>query len=157
MAAPAAAGVTTDLFAVAQRFIGVKETGGATSTPLVLAMLRLDASWVQDDQTPWCSSFLNFVCFLLGAPRSRSLAARSWLLVGTSIPLTDATVGNDVVILTRGPGKQPGPEVVAAPGHVGLYAGHDATHVSILAGNQGDAVSIARFPKSRILGIRRIA
>lgn len=148
--------MTTDLFTVAQRFLGIKETAGATSTPLVLAMLRLDASWVQDDQTAWCSAFVNFVCFILGMPRSRSLAARSWLLVGTSIPLTDAKVGNDVVILTRGTGKQPGPDVLAAPGHVGLYAGQDAANVLLLAGNQGDAVTIAPFPKSRILGIRRL-
>lgn len=146
----------TDLFTVAQRFMGIKETAGATSTPLVLAMLRLDASWVQDDQTPWCSAFVNFVCFILGMPRSRSLAARSWLLVGTSIPLTDAKVGNDVVILTRGTGKQPGPDVIAAPGHIGFYAGQDAANVLLLAGNQGDAVTIASFPKSRILGIRRL-
>lgn len=149
--------MTTDLFTVAQRFIGIKETAGATSTPLVLAMLRLDNGWVEDDQTAWCSAFVNFICFLLGAPRSRSLAARSWLLVGASIPLSDAKVGSDVVVLTRGTGKQPGADVIAAPGHVGFYAGQDATSVFLLAGNQGDAVSIAPFPKSRILSIRRLA
>lgn len=138
------------------RFVGIHETAGATSTPLVLAMLRLDTSWVEDDQTAWCSAFVNFVCFLLGAPRSRSLAARSWLLVGTSIPLTDARVGSDVVVLTRG-NKPPGADVIAAPGHVGFYAGQDAANVFLLAGNQGDAVNIAPFPKSRILGIRRLA
>jgi uncharacterized protein (TIGR02594 family) len=149
--------VTTDLFTIAQRFVGIKETAGLTSTPLVLAMLRLDASWVTDDVTSWCSAFPNFICWLCGAPRSRSLAARSWLLVGTSIPLTDARVGNDVVVLSRGAGKQPGPDVIAAPGHVGFYAGQDATQVFLLGGNQGDAVSIAKFPKTRILGIRRLA
>lgn len=148
--------MTTDLFSVAQRFLGIKETAGASSSPLVLAMLRLDSTWVEDDVTPWCSAFVNFVCFVLGAPRSRSLAARSWLLVGTSIPLTDARPGSDVVILTRGAGKQPGADVIAAPGHVGFYAGQDAANVYVLAGNQGDAVSVAPFPKSRILGIRRI-
>lgn len=149
--------MTTTPFAVAQRFVGLKETGGATSTPLVLAMLRLDAGWVEDDQTPWCSAFVNFICFVLGVTRSRSLAARSWLIVGTSIPLTDAQVGHDIVVLTRGPGEQPPASVIAAPGHVGFYAGQDATNVYLLAGNQGDSVSIAAFPKSRILGIRRIA
>jgi uncharacterized protein (TIGR02594 family) len=144
-------------FTVAQRFIGIRETAGATSTPLVLAMLKLDAGWVEDDATAWCSAFLNFCCFVLGLPRSKSLAARSWLLVGRSIPLTDARVGFDVVVLSRGAGRQPGPEVIAAPGHVGFYAGQDATTVLLLAGNQGDAVSLARFPKSRILGIRRLA
>jgi uncharacterized protein (TIGR02594 family) len=148
--------MTTTPFAVAQRFIGVTEGPGAVNEPLVLAMLKLDAKWVQDDQTAWCSAFLNFVCFVLGMPRSRSLAARSWLLVGTSIPLTDAQVGSDVVVLTRGGGKQPGADVIRAAGHVGFYAGQDATTVQILGGNQADSVSIASFPKARILGIRRL-
>lgn len=143
-------------FAVAMRFLGVKETAGVSSTPLVLAMLKLDSSWVENDATAWCSAFANFCCFVLGLPRSRSLAARSWLLVGRSIPLSDAQVGYDVVILSRGTGKQPGPIVIAAPGHVGFYAGQDAKSVQLLAGNQGDAVSIASFPKARILGIRRL-
>jgi uncharacterized protein (TIGR02594 family) len=146
----------TTPFAVAQRFIGLKEVAGPMSNALVLGMLQLDSSWVQNDQTAWCSAFTNFVCFVLGLPRSRSLAARSWLLVGASIPLTDARPGYDVVVLSRGTGKQPGPEVIAAPGHVGFYAGSDAANVQLLAGNQGDAVSVASFPKSRILGIRRI-
>jgi uncharacterized protein (TIGR02594 family) len=149
--------MTVTPFAVAQRFLGIRETAGATSTPLVLAMLKLDAAWVEDDQTAWCSAFVNFCCFVLGLPRSKSLAARSWLLVGTSIPLTDARVGCDVVVLARGTGTQPGPEVITASGHVGFYAGQDATTVQLLAGNQGDAVSIASFPKTRILGIRRLA
>lgn len=143
-------------FAVAQRFLGVKETAGATSTPIVLAMLQLDQSWAEDDAIAWCSAFVNFCCFVLGLRRSKSLAARSWLLVGRSIPLTDAQVGYDVVILARGDGAQPGAETIAAPGHVGFYAGQDATHVLLLGGNQGDAVSLAPFPKSRILGIRRM-
>jgi uncharacterized protein (TIGR02594 family) len=149
--------MTVTPFTVAQRFLRIKEIAGATSTPLVLAMLQLDAGWVQDDQTSWCSAFVNFCCFVLGLPRSKSLAARSWLLVGQSIPLTDARVGFDVVVLSRGTGKQPGADTITAPGHVGFYAGQDATSVQLLAGNQGDAVSIASFPKARILGVRRVA
>lgn len=144
-------------FRIAQRFMGIREGAGALNEPIVLAMLKLDAKWVEDDQTAWCSAFVNFVCFLLEVPRSRSLAARSWLMVGTSIALTDARPGYDVVVLKRGTGAQPGPEVVAAPGHVGFYAGQDAANVLLLAGNQGDSVSIAAFPKARILGIRRLA
>ena len=147
----------TTPFKIAQRFLGITEGAGAMHNPLVLAMLKLDARWVEDDETPWCSAFLNFVCFVIEVQRSRSLAARSWLLVGASIPLTDAQVGWDVVVLTRGGGKQPGPSVLSAPGHVGLYAGQDATHVLVLGGNQGNAVSLARFPKSRILSVRRLA
>lgn len=140
---------------VAHRFIGLKETAGSVSNALVLGMLRLDASWVQDDQTAWCSAFVNFICFVLGLPRSRSLAARSWMLVGKSIALTDALPGYDVVVLKRGK-NAPGADVLAAPGHVGFYVGQDAGNVQLLGGNQGDAVSIASFPKTSILKVVRI-
>jgi uncharacterized protein (TIGR02594 family) len=145
------------VFQAAHRYVGVREAGGVSSNLMVLAMLRLDAGWVEDDQTPWCSAFVNFVCWTIGAPRSRSLAARSWLLVGQDIPLTAARAENDVVVLTRGKLPQPPATVLQAAGHVGVYAGQDAKNVLILGGNQGDSVSIASYPKTRILGIRRLA
>ena len=142
---------------IAQRFVGVKEVAGPMSNPLVLAMLQLDTSWVQNDETSWCSGFPNFVAWLLpGVPRSRSLAARSWLLVGRSVPLVEAVPGWDVVVLSRGKLPQPPATVLNAPGHVGFYVGQDATTVQLLGGNQGNAVNVASFPKSRILSIRRL-
>jgi hypothetical protein len=92
----------------------------------------------------------------LGLDRSRSAAARSWLDVGDPVILASAQPGSDVVILSRGAGKQPGPEVVNAPGHVGFYAGRDGDNVLLLGGNQGNQVSIASFPASRVLGVRRL-
>lgn len=151
--------MTVTPFAIAQRFVGVRETAGTASNPLVLAMLRLDQAWPTDDAVPWCAAFLNFVCWLLRAPRSKSLAARSWLTVGQSIALADAVPGFDVVVLQRGSGKQPGPDVIQAPGHVGFFAGlsEDGKSVLLLGGNQGDAVSVAQFPIARVLGVRRLA
>lgn len=143
-------------YRIAHKFLGMTEVPGATSNPQILAMLRLDTSWVQDDQTPWCSAFLNYCCWLADMPRSRSLAARSWLTVGTSIPLSDALIG-DVVVLSRGKPPQPDASVIAAPGHVGFFFGLEGTDkVVLLGGNQGDKVSGASFPKSRILGVRRL-
>lgn len=144
-------------FELAQRFIGTKETPGVASTPIVLAMLKLDSSWVAGDDVAWCSAFCNFVAWLLRLPRSKSLSARSWLQVGQAIALADAQPGFDVVILKRGLGAQPGPEVIQAPGHVGWFAGREGDDVLILGGNQSDAVTVARFTSSRILGIRRLA
>jgi len=71
--------------------------------------------------------------------------------------LTPAFDGFDVVILKRGEGAQPGPEVVNAPGHVGLFAGREGDSILLLAGNQSDAINVQRFPASEILGIRRLA
>ncbi len=145
------------LYDIAQRFIGQKEVPGKASNPLILAMLTLFAKWPTSDAVPWCSAFLTFCAWLLDLPHSTSLRARSWLLIGKSIELEDAAPGFDVVILQRGSGSQPGPEVIKAPGHVGLFAGLEAKHVLLLGGNQSDTVSIARYPRSRVLGVRRLA
>lgn len=145
-------------FEVAQRFVGVKETAGATSTPAVLAMLRLDDASVPNDATPWCSAFINWIAWILRLPRSKSLAARSWLQVGRPIDLHDARAAFDVVIFSRGSGPQPGPNVIAAPGHVAFYAGmQDDRTVLVLGGNQGDAVSVAGFPVTSVIGVRRLS
>ncbi len=133
---------------LARRFVGLKEIPGHASNPLVLAMLKLDTSWIEDDETPWCSAFVNAIAWLLDLPRSRSLAARSWLAIGTPIRLEDARKGFDVVVLSRGANP--------AAGHVGFYVSHSPSTVSLLTGNQGDSVSVATFDRARIVGVRRL-
>lgn len=143
-------------FDIAQVFTGEKEMAGGLDNPLILAMLKTDNNWPQDDEVPWCSAFVNFVCKLLRLPRSKSLRARSWLEIGKGVPLNEAKAGFDVVILSRGKGEQPGPEVIDAPGHVGFYAGQFGDFIEILGGNQSDSVKVSRYPASRLLGVRRL-
>ena len=145
-----------DAFAIGSRFIGLREVPGLASHPDILAMLRLDQSWPEGDHVPWCSAFLNYVAWLAGVPRSRSLLARSWLAVGEPIALEEARSGWDVAVL-RAPGRgQPDATVRDAPGHVGFYSSHAGSRIVLLGGNQSDAVSIAGFPLSRLLGVRRL-
>ncbi len=143
-------------FDIAQVFIGEKEISGGMDNPLVLAMLRTDNKWPENDEVPWCSAFVNFVCKLLRLPRSKDLRARSWLTVGKGIHLDQAEPGFDVVILKRGTGEQPGPDVIDAPGHVGFYAGRFNGFIEVLGGNQSDTVKISRYPSARLLGVRRL-
>jgi uncharacterized protein (TIGR02594 family) len=136
-------------YELAQRFVGeLTELTGNEHHPLIQWFHMLCALGSnQPDETPWCSSFANGVCWLLRLPRSKSAAARSWLNVGLPIDLRAARPGYDVVVLERG----------AAPaGHVGFFAGQDDTHVFVLGGNQGDAVTVAPFPKAKVLGVRRL-
>jgi uncharacterized protein (TIGR02594 family) len=149
-------GLRTTAFRIAQRFVGMKEVNGLTANPMILAMLRLDAKWPEDDEVPWCSAFVNYVAWLLRLPRSKSLRARSWLKVGNAVHLDDARPGFDVVILWRGKEPQPGPQVIDAPGHVGFYAGRTDDEVFLLGGNQGDEVRVSPYSTRRILGIRRL-
>jgi uncharacterized protein (TIGR02594 family) len=109
------------------------------------------------DETPWCSAFVNGIAWELRLPRSKSARARSWLNVGVPVWINEARPGSDVVVLKRGTGIQPGPEVIEAPGHVGFFAGLQDSRVLVLGGNQGNQVTIASFHLDRLLGIRRLA
>jgi uncharacterized protein (TIGR02594 family) len=144
-------------YSLALRFEGLAEIPGVVHNPAVVAMLQLVDHSVHDDETPWCSAFVNWVMWLLDGPRSRSLAARSWLSVGYPIALTEATAGRDVVILKRG-ANAPGPLVLDAPGHVGFFAGlfYAPERVRVLGGNQGDKVCLEEFPIASVLGVRRL-
>jgi uncharacterized protein (TIGR02594 family) len=148
------------LFDLAQRFVGeLQESPAATeANPFIQWGYGLcGLATTADDAVAWCSTWLNSLCWLLRMPRSKSAAARSWLLVGQAIGLEQAVPGSDVVVLMRGTGKQPGPDVIRAAGHVGLFAGLEGAHVLVLGGNQSNGVSVARFPVSRVLGVRRLA
>jgi len=135
------------LYELAQRFVGVKEITGANDNPLIVWMSQLSNPATADDETPWCSAFVNMCAWILRLPRSKSNAARSWLKVGIPIALPDAEVG-DVVILSRGTSP--------TAGHVGFFAAHEGDSVLLLAGNQNNEVNISVFPIGRILGIRRL-
>src|SRR5690606_9505377 len=141
-------------YSLARAYMDISEIKGDKDHPLIVWWLSLcKMGMEQSDETPWCSAFVNGVCWLLrdwGIPRTDSARARSWLKVGKPVTyLKDAEIGWDVVVLKRGSGPQPGPEVIAAPGHVGFFAGFDAQgRVRLLGGNQSNAVNIRSDRKS---------
>lgn len=143
-------------YQLAERFSGIKELAGSVDNPQIMAMLKLDNSWPQNDEVPWCSAFVNYICWLLRLPRSKDLRARSWLQVGAPVSLEIASPGFDIVVMKRGKGEQPGPEVIDAPGHVGFYVGHDDHWVEVLGGNQGNTVKISRYPRGDLLSVRSL-
>lgn len=140
---------------LAQRFAGIEEVGGKVDNPQIMAMLKLDNSWPSNDEVPWCSAFANYIAWLCHMPRSKDLRARSWLEIGVGITLDEAEPG-DIVVITRGQGEQPGPDVIDAPGHVGFYSGRFGEFIEILGGNQSDTVKVSRYPAKRLLGVRRL-
>ena len=142
---------------LAARFIGVKEVPGVGTDPWISAWLELSgAPHPAADETSWCSGFSYFPFWLLGLPAKPGLGARAWLTQGKPVSLAEALRGYDVVVLKRGGGDQPGPEVINASGHVTLFDRLEGETVYGLGGNQSNAVSIAAFPVARMLGIRRL-
>jgi uncharacterized protein (TIGR02594 family) len=134
-------------FDAARKYLGVvKERPGASDHPLIQWWFELSRMGRDvHDEVPWCSAFVNGVAWELGLERSENAAARSWLQVGTNVPIEKAVAG-DVVILTREGG-----------GHVGFYAGHSASTITLLGGNQANTVSLATFDRARLLGVRRLS
>lgn len=133
---------------LAKRFVGIKEVAGQVDNPQILAMLKLDNDWPQNDEVPWCSAFVGYICWLLDLPRSKSLLARSWLDVGIDVPLENALPGFDICIFKRG--NSP------ITGHVGFYIGSNEKHILILGGNQSNQVKISEYSVDQLLGVRRL-
>lgn len=146
------------LYQLAQRFIGeVREVPGAGADPFIVWCHAATTLRATSDEVPWCSSFLNRLAWLLRLPRSKDARARSWLTVGVPMSLGAAQPGgNDVVILKRGEGVQPGPEVIAAPGHVIVFGGLSDNDVLGVSGNMQNGVTVDRFPRVDVLGVRRL-
>lgn len=143
--------MTITPLSIAKNLMGVAEVPGPGSNHLIMWMLNLDNDWPTNDDVPWCSGFVNGVALLCGCPRSRSLAARSWLTVGREITTAELTPGFDLVVLSRG--NNP------TAGHVGFFDGWDdfrPRNVILVGGNQGNKVSRAPFMADRIIGCRRL-
>lgn len=136
------------VYDVAKEYLGLKEYPGAKHNPTIVQFAEtVGHGWVQDDETPWCASFVGACLAQAGLQGTGKLNARSYLGWGEEINIADAEAG-DIVVFWRG-----SPD--SWTGHVGFYAGHGTNTVQVLGGNQGNSVSIADYPTSRLLGVRR--
>jgi uncharacterized protein (TIGR02594 family) len=138
---------------------GVKEVAGAGDNPVITDWARelVDGghapAWLTEvyteDAVPWCGLFIGVCAARADLPvPPELLRARAWAEWARPAP---APVMGDVLVFWRG-----SPD--SASGHVGIYVGEDARAYHVLGGNQGDAVSIVRIDKGRLLpegGIRR--
>jgi uncharacterized protein (TIGR02594 family) len=126
-------------------YIGIKEMPGVENNPTILGFFKsIGQSWVQSDETAWCSAFVNYVCKSEGFEYTGKLNARSWLTVGTHI---DEPARGCIVVLWR-------VDKNGWQGHVGFYVRHDGDYIYILGGNQDNSVSIKAYPKERLLSYR---
>lgn len=123
--------------------LGVHETPGPVSTKKIMdyrieAGIRIAGD---DSDVPWCAIFVNAMLHKAGVKGSGNAAARGFQLWGDR--LAGPALGAITVLSSsRGP----------TSGHVAFYLGETATHLQLLGGNQGDAVSIALFPKAKLVG-----
>ena len=132
----------------AGRYLGAAEWPGAQHNPVIQGMFAaVGHSRSEADETPWCAAFVGAVLAELGLPHTGRLNARSYLDWGVPVGAAEVRAG-DVVILWRG---QP----AGWQGHVGFVVRFEGDRVIVRGGNQGNRVSDAGYPVSRVLGYRR--
>lgn len=129
----------------AGRHLGLEEWPGAASNPAVEVFFARAGHPGLTDDVPWCAAFVGAVLAECGLPTTGSLMARSYARWGRSVGLSEVMPG-DVAVLSRG---QP------PSGHVGFVVRLEGDRVVLRGGNQGNAVSDASYPISRVIGFRR--
>ena len=129
--------------ALARAEVGVREGAGAANDPRVIRYYA-DAGHaeVDHDDVAWCAAFVGAMLHRAGLPHSGSLAARSYLTWGKGI---SKPYPGCIAVFKRGKGWQ---------GHVAFYLSQGSKGITILGGNQGDAVSIMHMSPADLLGYR---
>lgn len=125
--------------------LGLKEITGVRHNRRIVEMIAEVAPWMaktRGDETPWCSAFVNDCMRGSGLEGTGSAAARSWLEWGVEC---EPRVGC-IVVLERPPNPR--------SGHVAFLAHDTGGPLILLGGNQGNAVSVKKYPRSRVLGYR---
>ncbi len=125
-----------------------KAISGSRDNPEVVKYFKEIGYNINDDETPWCSAFLNWCAMKSGYEYTTKLTARSWSKIGNEIEEKDWSVG-DVVVLWRSSPR-------SWKGHVGLYIRHDEKNIYLLGGNQSKKVTISCYKKDRVLNVRRL-
>ena len=119
------------------------------SNPKVVAYFK-DAGHpeVKDDATAWCAAFVGAMLTRSGIRGTSQLNARSYLGWGEPVERKNAQPG-DIVVLSRGKSTW--------QGHVGFFVRDNGSTITILGGNQADAVNrrAYRVDGGQLLGIRR--
>ncbi len=137
------------LIDIASAELGIKEIEGNAHNQRILDYAReAGFDWVNSDETPWCSIFLNWVTQRAGYERSRDARSGSWRTVGESV--TDPQPGDVILFGQKGN--------IDKIYHVGIFTGfsEDGQKVFCLGGNQTNAVSISKMWRSEVAGYRRL-
>ena len=125
---------------------GQKEIVGSNDNPTIVHYAKESGfEWVNDDETPWCSIFVNWVALKSGYERTRKANARSWLKIGEEIETPHV---GDIVVFKRGNSSW--------QGHVALFINLEGNYIRVLGGNQSNQVKISLYKKSDLLGYRRL-
>lgn len=126
------------------RELGVKEIPGVKSHPRILDYFEATRYRAKDDAVPWCAAFVCFCLEQVGVRSTRSARAADYAHYGSPCELKPGAI----VVFGKADHDAGG------SGHVAFFESEQGDLVSVLGGNQNNAVNIAKRPKSRIVAVR---
>lgn len=132
-----------NFYLMAKSQMGIHELTGKKHEKKILEYHSCTSLKAVDDETPWCSSFANWVTGECGVKGTNSASARSWMKWGKKLK---SPVKGCIVVFSRTGG-----------GHVAFYHDEDAGFIYTLGGNQSNQVCISAYRKDRLLGYRGVA
>ena len=128
--------------------IGITEIKGLANKPRIVEYHSQTTLNADNDETPWCSSFMCWCMSQAGIQHTRSAASLSWLDWGKVL---DEPVRGCIVIFERADRQG---QIIPNRGHVGLWLGQTERVVDVLGGNQKDSVRVSRYRADRVIGYR---
>ncbi|RJP37885.1 MAG: TIGR02594 family protein [Phycisphaerales bacterium] len=157
---------------IARGEIGVKEVSGDEHNERVLEYLRSTSlqgtSDAEEDETPWCSAFVNWVMKQTGRTGTDSAMAISWAAWGRRLaaPAFGAIASikwhqqsADCSGCTEGSRCQKASRCLepadcgcaCTKGHVGFVVGKSGDKIQLLGGNQSNEVNVSGYGTDRII------
>jgi uncharacterized protein (TIGR02594 family) len=129
---------------LARAELGVRELPGKRHHPRILWYHQHTRLKATADEVPWCAAFVCAMLEEAGVRSTRSAAAASFVDYGEACELKDGAI---VVLGKTDPDA-------GGTGHVAFCVGIEGECVLLLGGNQGNAVSIAKRTRSRVVAVR---
>lgn len=134
------------IYEIALKEYKTAEIVGGVDNPRIVEYHSATTLKADDDETAWCSSFVNWCCKQAGVKGTNSASARSWLNWGKEV---NKPYLGCVVVLRRGNSNW--------QGHVGFYAGKEReNHILVYGGNQKNKVCYLWLKKENVIGYREI-
>lgn len=135
-------GLTNSWMKIANKEKGQAEFKGKNHNPVIIKYHASTTLKAKADETPWCSSFVNWVMQQAKIQGTNSAAAASWLTWGEKC---SAKSGAITVIRDA---KAANSSLTRSGNHVGFLVRETATHYELLGGNQSNMVRVTLYPKS---------
>ncbi|QKD01270.1 TIGR02594 family protein [Mesorhizobium loti] len=140
--------------ATAERNKGIKE-GTAAGDAEILSYFQSINIQAKTSATPWCAAFVSFCMKTSGnqvaadsIPKTAPALAASWKGWGSPLPANASTTPQGAVVVLSPTEDQDD------SGHVGFFVSGNTDTITLLGGNQTNAVKESTYARSRVAAIR---